>query len=157
MRSLRLAVVVAMVAVLCLGGCAPDETASTHPAAVAVQGLLALRSANSTDVAAYERFFADPLLAEELAVSSQAAAGESMIPESDVPYVSRIESGTADVVVRWHSNEQSFPGWPSATVFSLALMEGRWVVVDAVEPESDVPGPLGKSELGQNADNTVEK
>jgi hypothetical protein len=93
-KLFRCAVVVALAVALSLGGCAPSETASTHPAAVAVRDLLALRSVNSTDVAAYEPFFAEPSLAEELAGNSQAAGEESTVPESDTPYVSRIESDT---------------------------------------------------------------
>ncbi|PKQ19504.1 MAG: hypothetical protein CVT66_09890 [Actinobacteria bacterium HGW-Actinobacteria-6] len=157
MKLFRCAVVVALAVALSLGGCAPSETASTHPAAVAVRDLLALRSVNSTDVAAYEPFFAEPSLAEELAGNSQAAGEESTVPESDTPYVSRIESDTADVVVRWHSDEKSFPGWPSATVFSLKWADGRWVIVDAVDPEGAVPAPIDESELIGTPGNTVEK
>ena len=66
--------------------------------------------------------------------------GTPQVPEYEDPYLSAETSATADVAVVWKT-DQAFPDWPTATVFSLVLADGRWIVVDALESTA-VPDPL---------------
>jgi hypothetical protein len=130
--------------------CSDDTAAYEHPAAVAVAGVLELRSAGNTDTVAYEPFFSDPALAAQLAGNT--SPGTSAVPDWQEPYVSRLADESADVVVRWDDAAGAFPDWPKVTVFSLSLLDGRWVIVDATDPPGTTPPPLTDEQL---SDKTV--
>lgn len=130
--------------------CSGDTAAYEHPAAVAVAGVLKLRSAGSTDTSAYEPYFSDPALAAQLAEST--SPGTSAVPDWEKPYLSRLADESADVVVRWNDAAGAFPDWPKVTVFSLAVLDGRWVIIDATDPPGTTPQPLTAEQI---SDKTV--
>lgn len=139
----RLVALLASAALLtALAGCASQGTAFTHPAATTVEELLTLRADGSAGAADYERFFKSAEIAQQLAVTG--GDGSSSVPEWDPPYVSRVTSLTAEVLVRWHEEPDGFPGWPEATVFVLEDTGDAWVVKDAQLPEGELPPPLGE-------------
>lgn len=106
------------------------------PAALSVQELLELRANNSTDTAAYLQHVESTAVAEALAVDSAGRAGSgSPTPEWDAPAVTRQETSTAEVSVRWRTSEE-FSDWPAETVFFVRLTDGHWRIVDARETSS---------------------
>ena len=149
MSRLRL-IAAAVLFVLAVAGCAASPLpAYEHPAARAVDALLALRRADVRDAAAYEPYFADPALAAALAEGSGEPTGTPRVPEWEPPYVSREESGMASVAVVWTPGED-FADWPAVTVFLTELADGRWVISDATETTA-APAPLGDASAGQPA------
>lgn len=139
MHRTFISLVVLGIALGALVGCsAPGEV--RHPAIEAVADLLELRRDDVRDAAAYEEYFENPELAATLAESGDEETGTPQVPEYEDPYLSAETSATADVAVVWKT-DQAFPDWPTATVFSLVLADGRWIVVDALESTA-VPDPL---------------
>jgi len=135
-----LALVLLMLAAVGVG-CA-SSTASDHPAVVVIQELLELRRDDVRDAEAYEPYFPDAALAEELASGSDEPTGTPQVPEHELPYLTAETTSTADVAVVWKASDD-FPDWPVATVFVLSQLDDRWVVVDALEATS-APKPLGE-------------
>ena len=136
MRPRARSLILLVLTLTVLVGCTHSGIATTHLAATTVAELLALRSAATTDPAAYTPYFADAGIAEQLGASG----AEGAIPGFDTPYVSKLGGSSADVVVRWKDTD-AFPGWPSATVFVMELDDGRWLVVDAVDASGTLPPP----------------
>jgi len=129
------------IACLALVACATRTAAERHPAAVAVDGLLRLRRARSTDAAAYARYLEDSSVATQLAEGSTEASGPPL-PKWNRPYVSAATTSTASVVVVWRGTS-AFAEWPYATRFGMRRSGGRWRVVDAETlKRGDVPPPL---------------
>ncbi len=126
--------------VLAVAACSDDTAAYTHPAAVAVAEVLELRSAGNADPASYEPYFSDSTLAAQLAENT--TPGTRAVPDWEAPYLSTLNGATAMVVVRWSDAAQAFPDWPKVTVFSLASVDGQWVVIDATDPTDATPPPL---------------
>ena len=119
-------------------GCA--AAASTHPAIERVDELLQLRRDDVRDPAAYEGYFADPRFAASLAQASTEPTGTPRVPPYEPPYLAAETTSTVDVAVVWRADD-AFPEWPVANVFRLALEDGLWVVVDAIEADP-APEPL---------------
>ena len=118
-----------VVALLGMGGCAAKE-AELDPPARAVQGLLELRYERSTDASAYAEYL-NPELAQELArASEEETADVAPTPEWEPPYVSQEGTSTADVVVVW-GDRSKHEGWPPATIFTMQLLDERWLASDA--------------------------
>jgi hypothetical protein len=109
-----------------------------------VDRLLDLRAGNVRDVTAYEPFFSDPAMAQALAEGSAGESGTAAVPKWEEPYVSALTSDTADVVVRWLDRTATYRTWPDATVFRMRLEGSRWVVVDALAPDGDIPVELSR-------------
>lgn len=127
----------ATLAVVLLAACAAP---AVHPAVTCVSGLLELRRADVRDPAAYEMYVGDSELAAALAGGSTEPTGTPRVPPYRDPYLSAESTSTADVAVVWES-DAAFDGWAAVTVFSTALEDGRWVVVDALETTA-APEPL---------------
>jgi len=117
------------------GGTDKLSYAEAHPAARAVETVLELREADVRDVDAYAPYFESSEVATALAEASDVPTGTPRVPGWQTPYVSGETSTTADVVVVWRDTAE-FPDWPAVNVFSTRLLEGRWVIVDAVETSS---------------------
>ncbi len=148
MRRIILPVLLAVC--LLFAGCAAEDTAARqHAAATTVDKLLDLRADNVREVTAYEPFFSDPAMAQALVEGSTSETAAATVPKWEEPYVSAVTSDTADVVVRWVGRTGTFESWPEATIFRMSLEGSRWVVVDAVEPDGDVPGALSREETGR--------
>ncbi len=126
-------------AAVLLAGCAAD---AVHPAITAIASLLELRRDDVRAPGAYEKYFADPAIAAELASGSSEATGTPQVPEYEPLYLTAETTSTADVAVVWKASD-GFEGWPAATVFMLSLDDGRWIVIDALETTS-APEPLGE-------------
>ncbi len=142
------ALVLGLAVGLLLSGCAAsDGAARKHPAATTMTQLLELRAENTSDAAAYEPFFADPEVASSLVGGSAAETGTPAVPSWEPPYVSKLTSDTAEVVVRWTGRTGTFESWPEATIFVMTAAGPRWVVSDAIEPDGDVPGALSAREI----------
>ena len=122
-----LAIVVALVS-----GCARSLPAPAR----AVESVLELRSKNSTDTAAYARYFKESSVATALAEDAAAAGGKSRIPEWETPKVEESTDTSASVLVEWKASKE-FKGWPSSTTFVLAKSGDRWVIVDATAQSSE--------------------
>ena len=145
-RSLVLgvALLLAAAAVLPVGCASQTPTpATTEPSARVVQRLLELRLARSRDVAGYRLFFREDSavptsLAE--AATKEAKSTRPPIPAWEPPYVSSSTTSTAEVVVVWKATD-AFPGHSQATVFTLAMEQGRWVVLAAREVGNGAPVP----------------
>lgn len=121
-----------------LAGCAPEG--AVHPAVSVIEDLLELRRADSRSAETYAPFFLESSLATALAEPSGDPTGTPRVPLWETPYVSEETSDTASVVVVW-KQDPDFEGWPGVNVFSVQLLEGAWVVVDAVETTT-APPPL---------------
>lgn len=130
----------AVVLLASCGGTDELSYAESHPAARAVEAVLELRAEDVRDVDAYVPYFESSEVATALAEASDVPTGTPRVPGWKTPYVSAETSTTADVVVVWKETAE-FPGWPVANVFSTRLLDGRWVVVDAVETSS-APEPV---------------
>jgi len=128
----------ALVCALALAGCAAGS--DEHPAVTVIRELLELRRADNRDPEAYERFFLEPELAAALAEGSGEPTGTPRVPQWEQPYLSEESTASASVVVVWKTDDE-FEGWPAVNVFSLSLVDERWVVIDAVEATS-APEPL---------------
>ncbi|MCE5204222.1 MAG: hypothetical protein LLG24_08445 [Actinomycetia bacterium] len=143
-------VLVVVIAGIALGvsSCGPKDSgpAFEHPGATTVEELLTLRAKAVRERSAYAKFFEDPKLADALAQGTSVAGGAAAIPDWKPPYVSAIEGDKAEVVVRWVASER-FPGWPEATVFVVRHVDGRWVVVDALDDTAPFPKPASSAEL----------
>lgn len=128
----------AIVGVALLSGCG-GSSADTPQATVT--GLLELRSANSTDAAAYASFVTTPV-AEALAADSAAREeGSDAVPQWETPEVTKESDSAAEVRVAWvRSAEHS--AWPETTTFVLQRVDDAWLIVDAVEeaPSDAAPG-----------------
>ncbi|MBN2841435.1 MAG: hypothetical protein JXP37_10820 [Coriobacteriia bacterium] len=133
-----MAVVFALLICMSLVGCSPAS--EPHPAVERVDELLQLRRDDVRDAAAYEEFFADPRFAASLAQASTEPTGTPRVPPYEPPYLAAETTSTADVAVVWRADD-AFPDWPAANVFRLALEDGRWVIVDAIEADP-APEPL---------------
>lgn len=133
---LHLVAVVAMAGVL-LAACAAP---AVHPAVTRVADLLDLRRSDVRDPAAYETFFEDPTLASALAQGSGEPTGTPQVPDYEPPYLTAETTSTADVAVVWKTSDD-FTDWPAVTVFILSLVDGDWMVTDALEATS-APKPL---------------
>lgn len=120
-------------------GCGIVERNPKHPAVQAIESLLELRRDDVRDAKAYTRFFEDSAIATALVEPGLVPTGTPRVPRWRDLYVSKAASSTAEVAVVWKPDD-AFKEWPKATVFSLALVDGRWVVVDARE-ETQAPGP----------------
>lgn len=133
-HAVTLAWLTALVAVLALAGCAPaSKQPELSAPAQSVQELLELRARNATDTAAYLRHVESTPLAQALASDSgRRKPGEKPTPGWAAPTVSRQETRSAEVKVVWKKSEK-FKKWPAATLFRLRLIEGRWLVIDAVD------------------------
>jgi hypothetical protein len=134
--------VLAAVTAGCAQAPAPE---ATEPSARAVQKLLELRMTRSKDPKAYALFFKSDAIPKSLAEASskETTATRPPIPQWETPYVSRLASATADVVVVWKT-DAAFPGHSVATVFGLEHYQNRWVVIDAkdVADKAKIPPPL---------------
>lgn len=131
-----LALVLGLAAV---AGCTPR--AVSHPAARAVATVLELRRAGNTDAAKYRPLFADADVASKLASDSAAPRAHPAVPPFSAPYVSKLTTYTADVVVVWTASKE-YPGWPHATLFKLSGGGDRWVISDASSfVGTATPGP----------------
>lgn len=137
MRS-RLATVLLVASALVLAGCSTTPS-DRHPAVQTVVSVLELRRDAVTDAEKYRPYFADPAVADALAASEEAT--QPPVPAWEEPYVSAESSATAEVVVTWKASKD-FPGWPTATVFMLDLVDAGWVITDAADATGDVPVPL---------------
>ena len=113
---------------------------ASHPALERVDELLQLRRDDVRDPAAYEGYFADPRFAASLAQASTEPTGTPRVPPYEPPYLAAETTSTVDVAVVWRADD-AFPEWPVANVFRLALEDGLWVVVDAIEADP-APEPL---------------
>ncbi|MDI6843756.1 MAG: hypothetical protein QMC94_05100 [Anaerosomatales bacterium] len=120
-------------------GCGIVERSPKHPAVQAIESLLELRRDDVRDAKAYTRFFEDSAIATALVEPGFVPTGTPRVPRWRDLYVSKESSSTAEVAVLWEPDD-AFKEWPKATVFSLALVDGRWVVVDARE-ETQAPEP----------------
>jgi hypothetical protein len=140
--TLTLAAVIAVA----LAGCGPTPAPeASEPSARAVQKLLELRMSRSKDPKAYALFFKTDAIPKSLAEASarETTATRPPIPQWDTPYVSRLTSAGADVVIVWKA-DAAFPGHSLATVFGLEHYQDRWVVLDAkdVADKAGIPPPL---------------
>lgn len=125
-------------------GCERAEKTALPAPAQAVQTLLELRYAESTNASAFASVLKSTDLASQLAdVASQTADVTSTphppIPAWESPYVSASDDASASVVVVWEATAR-MKDWPRATIFRLERIEGSWKVSDAIETTS-VPGP----------------
>lgn len=122
--------------------CSKPSYAESHAAAKTVDELLTLRRERSTDASDYARFFRQPELGAALASSSAEATAGPPVPKWKTPYVSKVGTQSATVVVVWQETA-TFREWPYATLFLTERDDGRWVVVDAeiVEREK-LPDPV---------------
>ena len=141
MRRVTLIVlaVLAAYAVTACAGARPSP--GVHPAVLAVESLLELRRDDVRDAEAYAMYLADPAVASALAEPSEVPTGTPRVPEWETPYVSEEGSGTASVVVVWKPDAM-FEEWPAVNVFLTEVVDGRWVVTDALEATS-TPVPIG--------------
>jgi hypothetical protein len=139
-RSVLAVCLVLALAALFAAGCTQGPQ---HPAAKAVQSLLELRAARSTDSAAYAPLVADSAVATGLVEAARVSTSTaSPIPDWDTPYVSAETSAGATVVVVW-SPSTGHPDWPAATAFDMVRTGSGWAVADARELKADeVPKPL---------------
>ena len=87
---------------------------------------------------AYALFFKSDAIPQSLAEASakETTATRPPIPQWETPYVSKLTSAAADVVVVW-KQDAAFPGHSAATVFGMEHYQNRWVVIDA----SDIARP----------------
>ena len=131
-------ILLAALAASFLAACAPAS--EPHPALERIDRLLQLRRDHVRDPAAYEEFFADPRFADSLAQASTEPTGTPRVPPYEPPYLTAETTSTVDIAVVWRADD-AFPQWPVANVFRLALEDGRWVVVDAIEADP-APEPL---------------
>ena len=133
---LVLAIVVVFAAMIAGCASAPGE----HPAVTVIRELLELRRDDNRDPQAYAEFFLEPDLAAALAEGSGEPTGTPRVPQWEQPYVSEETTDSASVVVIWKPDDD-FEGWPAVNVFSLSLVDERWVVIDAVGA-TGAPEPL---------------
>mgnify|MGYP007118315766 CR=1 FL=1 len=84
--------------------------------------------------------YIDPRFAASLAQASTEPTGTPRVPPYEPPYLAAETTSTVDVAVVWRA-DGAFPEWPVANVFRLALEDGLWVVVDAIEADP-APEPL---------------
>ena len=140
MTSRRIALAAIVLALALLTACSGSGGPLPHPAVTAVSELLERRRADARDPAAYEPYVGDPELAAALAGGSTEPTGTPRVPPYRNPYLSAESTSTADVAVVWEP-DAAFDGWAAVTVFSTALEDGRWVVVDALETTA-APEPL---------------
>lgn len=126
-------------------GAAQPPASANLPAALALAKLLELRRARSTDPKTYALFFKSDAIPQSLAqdASRDTTSSTPPIPDSEAPYVSKLTSTTADVVVLWKADSR-FPGHVPVTVFTMSQYQGRWVLVDArdLKDASQAPKPL---------------
>ncbi len=134
-----------LLAVLLVRGCGADP-ATSHPAARTIQKLLELRAKDVRDAKAYAPYFEESALATALAEESTEATGTRQVPPWKAPYVSEETTATASVVVVWEKSA-AFPDWPKANIFAVALREGAWIVIDAIETTSP-PEPIKRALSG---------
>lgn len=138
MRRITAAVVLCVAIVLT--ACAP--WAESQPQAKVVARALRLREDRSKDASAYAELFADRGVARQLAAAAEQTSGVVPIPAHDAPYVSRLTTSSADVVVRWDVPAGS-NDFPAATVFKLRLDGRSWRITDALPVEtSATPAPM---------------
>lgn len=127
------------------------QQASTLPEpAQAVQNLLELRQARSTDASAYARYFESADIASTLARAASATAGSAAadkptIPRWERPYLSAQTTSTADVVVVWVPDSR-LKGWAKVTVFTVEKKSGDWKIVYAQEMSVTPPPAIGAQE-----------
>jgi len=141
MRRVTL-IVLAVLAVSTVAACSGARPSrGEHPAVLAVESLLELRRDDVRDADAYATYLADPAVASALAEPSGEPTGTPRVPEWETPYVSEEGSGTASVVVVWKPDAM-FEDWPAVNVFLTEIVDGRWVVTDALEATS-APVPIG--------------
>jgi hypothetical protein len=120
----------------------PSGLAYDHPAAVAVEKVLTLRYARSTDAAAYAPYFLESAIATELAATS-AELTQSPIPRWQTPYVSAEGTSGVDVVVKWVASGQAAPS-AIGVVFTVRETPVGWAISDAKEVAGTPPPPLGE-------------
>lgn len=133
----RIAVWACVVALTILAGCA---SAPQHPAVSVIEELLRLRRADSRNAADYAPYFLESSLATALAEGSAEPTGTPRVPEWEQLYMSEAAPTEASVVVVWKA-DPAFEQWPKVNVFSLELVDERWMVVDAIEATS-APEPV---------------
>jgi hypothetical protein len=128
-RAISIALAITCLSLL-LAGCFAKVSTSNKTPVASVEGLLELRSHNSTDTAAYLRHVANKDLAAQLAADSAEQTG-TPIPFWRAPKLAKQTTSTAEVTVQWIASKR-FPGWASKTVFALHKAAGDgWLVVDA--------------------------
>ncbi len=125
-------------AVLC--ACVPGGPAYEHPAAVALDKLLEVRSKAPTDPAAYSPYVKGEDFAVVLAEDAADREGDTPpVPGWRRPYVSAVGTdGAVEVVVSWRSSADH-PGFPRAHRFTLVEESGAWLVTDAFPVEGEEP------------------
>lgn len=133
----RVAVWACIVAMAILSGCASEPQ---HPAVTVIEDLLQLRRADSRNAEDYAPYFLESSLATALAEGSGEPTGTPRVPEWEQPYLSEETTSKASVVVVWKV-DPAFEEWPAVNVFSLELVDERWLVVDAIEATS-APEPV---------------
>ena len=121
-------IALALLLAVSLVGCKP--TLKKGSPAAAVQSLLELRSALTTDAARYASFVATPMASALASDSAARPSTDTPIPQWKTPEVTEQATSTAKVKVRWNA-DGVFSTWAKATVFSLEKIAGRWIVVDA--------------------------
>jgi hypothetical protein len=145
-RALTIALAAALVVALAGCAAAPQQAQDAKdPPSRAIQKLLELRLARSKDASAYGLFFKTDPIPKSLAAaaSKEATATKPPIPSWQTPYVSRLTTSAADVVVVWNA-DTGFGGHSPATVFGVEFWHKRWVVVDAkdITDKAKIPPAL---------------
>lgn len=124
-----------------------SNTGSPLPApAQTVESVLELRYDRSTDASAYAPYFEEVSVAEALAQDASStveatSSAQPPIPRWERPYLSALDTGTADVVVVWKSDSR-FEEWATATIFKMKKLSGLWKIADAQELTSTAPPAL---------------
>lgn len=128
-----------------VSGCGPASGAPKT-----VDQLLRLRSAGTTDPAAYAEFVAEQSVADALAQDALTRdAGGDPLPDWETPEAVEEASGTVIVLVRWKKTP-AHPGWPESTRFAVRSQNGVWKIVDAsAEPASDASEPESSTPAGK--------
>ncbi|MHB1135885.1 MAG: hypothetical protein ACYCXR_03325 [Coriobacteriia bacterium] len=140
MRRFTLLVAALLAAPVLLVACSGGGGPLPHPAVTAVSELLELRRDDVRDADAYEPYFEDSELAGALAAPSDEPTGTPRVPPYRAPYLSAETTSAAHVAVIWESDDE-FLDWAPVTVFTARLIDGTWLIVDAIET-TVAPEPL---------------
>lgn len=136
--------------------CDGEERALLAPPAAAVQSLLELRAAHSTDATAYARYIESTEVAGVLAADAEDKKGKDSVPEWETPSLEESSDTTAAVLVVWKPSD-AFTDWPESTTFLMKKAGDRWVLIDASESRSnEATGPAGNAGGSSNASPTPE-
>jgi len=141
---LAVTLVVALIAAASLlAGCTQlGISGELDPPEAAVDSLLQLRVAHSTDATAYAEYVSAEMAAALATPQSEEASG-ALVPEWESPYLSVDGTTTAEVIVVWVDPVAFDAKWPAATIFKMEFIEEKWLAVDA-QPIADkafVPDP----------------